>query len=120
LTFAPDTDVEVAAVAAREGGAVEDWQTLVGDLSHVHPSRMGAYVSGVRELGLTSVGPLTDQNSALRFVTLVDRLYDRDVRIVASGAPLDQIFTPEMLRGGYRKKYFRALSRLAAMTAREG
>ena len=45
----------------------------------------------------------------------MDRLYDRDVRVVATGESLGDIFTPDMLRGGYRKKYFRALSRLAAM-----
>jgi cell division protein ZapE len=117
LRFTPAADAQVAAVAAREGGVVEEWRALVADLAHVHPSRMGAYVEGVRELGLTGAGPLADQNAALRVVTLVDRLYDRDVRVVASGAPLDAIFTPEMLRGGYRKKYFRALSRLAAMSA---
>jgi cell division protein ZapE len=38
---------------------------------------------------------------------------------VASGAPLDHVFTAEMLRGGYRKKYYRAISRLVAL-AREG
>ena len=26
-----------------------------------------------------------------------------------------EVFTPEMLRGGYRKKYYRALSRLTAL-----
>lgn len=117
LAFTPATDADVAAVAGAEGAVVEAWNALVADLSHVHPSRIGAYVDGVRTLGLTGIGPLADQNQALRVVTLVDRLYDRDVRVVAAGAPLDAIFTPEMLRGGYRKKYFRALSRLAAMSS---
>lgn len=117
LAFVAADAADVAAVAGTDGGVVEEWGALVADLSHVHPSRIGAYVDGVRTLGLTGIGPLADQNQALRIVTLVDRLYDRDVRIVASGAPLDAIFTPEMLRGGYRKKYFRALSRLAAMSA---
>ena len=65
------------------------------------------------------VAPVTDQAAALRLVVLADRLYDRDVPVVSSGVPLDQVFAEDMLRGGYRKKYFRAISRLVAL-AREG
>ena len=49
-------------------------------------------------------------------MSLVDRLYDADVRVVAAGGSLGEIFPQEMLAGGYRKKYFRALSRLASMS----
>ena len=65
------------------------------------------------------VHPITEQAVALRFVVLADRLYDKDLPIVSSGVPFDQVFTPEMLAGGYQKKYFRAVSRLTAL-AREG
>jgi cell division protein ZapE len=41
------------------------------------------------------------------------------VPVIASGVPLDRLFSEEMLRGGYRKKYFRAVSRLVAL-ARDG
>ena len=58
---------------------------------------------------------LTSQDVALRLVVLVDRLYDNDVPVAASGESLGSIFAPEMLKGGYRKKYFRSLSRLAAL-----
>ena len=57
--------------------------------------------------------------TALRLVVLADRLYDRDVPVLASGVPFDALFPPEMLDGGYRKKYLRAVSRLVALT-REG
>lgn len=116
LEFVSTSADAVAAIAETPGGVVEDWEALVADLAHVHPSRLGAYVDQVHTLGLTDVAPLNDQSSALRVVTLVDRLYDRDVRVVASGASLGDVFPPDMLRGGYRKKYFRALSRLAAMS----
>jgi cell division protein ZapE len=33
-----------------------------------------------------------------------------------SGLPLSGLFTDEMLRGGYRKKYLRAVSRLIALS----
>lgn len=68
---------------------------------------------------LTDVTTVEDQSTALRLVVLADRLYDRDIPVVASGVSFDRLFTPEMLRGGYRKKYFRAISRLTSL-AREG
>jgi cell division protein ZapE len=61
------------------------------------------------------VRQLSDQDVALRLVVLVDRLYDQDVPVAASGESLGDVFSPDMLRGGYRKKYFRALSRLSAL-----
>lgn len=118
LEFVSATPKDVAALATQQGASVADWASLVADLSHVHPSRMGAYLDGIATLGLENVQPLTDQASALRVVTLVDRLYDRDVTVVASGESLGEIFPADMLRGGFRKKYYRALSRLAAMAER--
>ena len=111
----PATAVQLAAVAAAAGGARVAWPALIADIAQVHPSRYGAYVDGVTCLAVDGIAPLEDQNQALRVVALVDRLYDRDVAIAASGEPLTSIFPPEMLRGGYRKKYLRALSRLEAM-----
>jgi cell division protein ZapE len=66
-----------------------------------------------------NVATITEQSVALRFVVLADRLYDKDVPIIASGMPFDELFTPEMMSGGYMKKYYRAVSRLTAL-AREG
>ncbi len=64
---------------------------------------------------ISGVHPVTDQAVALRLVVLADRLYDREIPVLASGAPFDQLFSEEMRRGGYRKKYFRAISRLTAL-----
>jgi cell division protein ZapE len=52
---------------------------------------------------------------ALRTVVFIDRLYDRDIPVFASGVNLERLFSEEMLRGGYRKKYRRALSRVIAL-----
>jgi len=117
LAFSSASDEVVASVAELWGGTVASWHGLVEDLVHVHPSRLGAYVAGVRWLGLLDVEPLTDQSRALRVVSLVDRLYDADVRVVASGGSLGEIFPQDMLEGGFKKKYYRALSRLASMNA---
>jgi cell division protein ZapE len=119
---APDpltSDAVRALTSATPGAAVDDFGSLVTHLSRVHPSRYGALVEGITMLGLTDVRTIRDQAQALRVVVLVDRLYDRDVPVIASGVPLDRLFSEEMLRGGYRKKYFRAVSRLVAL-ARDG
>ncbi|EXG80940.1 cell division protein ZapE [Cryptosporangium arvum] len=106
-------------VAAHPAATVDDWSTLLAHLATLHPSRYGALLDGVEAVGLTGLTPVPDQNTALRVVVLVDRLYDRSLPVFASGTPVDEIFPPEMLAGGYRKKYLRALSRLTAL-AREG
>lgn len=122
LPSAPDP-LDDAALRTRadetSGAVLDDFRTLVGHLATVHPSRYGALVAGVPLLALSDVRTVTDQAQALRLVVLVDRLYDRDIPVIASGAPLDRLFSEEMLRGGYRKKYFRAVSRLVAL-ARDG
>ncbi len=115
----PMADDEVRRSAAREGATLDDFETLVQHLARVHPSRYGPLLDGVQAVHLLGVVPVADQAAALRLVVLADRLYDRDLPVVASGVPFDQVFTPELLRGGYRKKYFRAVSRLVAL-AREG
>lgn len=117
---APLDDATVHALAdAVPGAAVDDFRALLAHVATIHPSRYGALVGGVPLLGLTGVRTVTDQAQALRLVVLVDRLYDRDIPVVASGTPLDELFAPDLLRGGYRKKYFRAVSRLVAL-ARDG
>lgn len=117
----PLTDDEVRQ-AAEGGGAertLDDFGALVEHLGEVHPSRYGPLLDGVDAVHLLDVAPVTDQASALRLVVLADRLYDRDIPVLASGVRFDEVFTPEMLRGGYRKKYYRAISRLVALS-REG
>ena len=115
---APLGDAEVAARVAATGGALDDFDDLLAHLARVHPSRYGALLDGVASVGWQRVHSIDDQMVALRLVVLADRLYDRDVPVYASGAPLGEVFTPALLEGGYRKKYFRAVSRLTAL-ARE-
>jgi len=114
----PLSDVEVAARAAEVPGAtLDDFDELCAHLASMHPSRYLTLIEGVRAVFLTGVRPLDDQNVALRLVSLTDRLYDAGIPVVASGAKLDTIFSDEMLAGGFRKKYLRAMSRLLALTA---
>ncbi|HET6860104.1 MAG TPA: cell division protein ZapE [Streptomyces sp.] len=113
---APYSDEQVTKAAyATEGASLDDFPHLLDHLAKVHPSRYGALTDGVRAVCLTDVRPVADQSTALRLVVLADRLYDREVPVLASGLPFDRLFSDEMLNGGYRKKYFRAISRLTAL-----
>jgi cell division protein ZapE len=99
--------------------AADDFAALVEHLSKVHPSRYRKLIDGLDAVVWQDVHTIEQQAVALRFVVLADRLYDKNLPIIASGKPFDQVFTPEMMAGGYQKKYFRAVSRLTAL-AREG
>ncbi|MCF3964951.1 cell division protein ZapE [Streptomyces fuscigenes] len=116
---APYTAEQVERVArSTRGASLDAFPALLGHLAKVHPSRYGALTEGLAAVCLTGVGPVPDQSTALRLVVLADRLYDREIPVVASGVPFDRLFGDDMLNGGYRKKYFRAISRLTAL-ARE-
>jgi cell division protein ZapE len=104
---------------ASERASYDGFEALLEHLARLHPSRYGAMLTGLDLVCLDRVVPVTDQNQALRLVVLVDRLYDRDLPVATSGVPLDELFPPELLTGGYRKKYLRAISRLTAL-ARQG
>ncbi|MHB1613804.1 MAG: cell division protein ZapE [Actinomycetes bacterium] len=120
-TPAPETaaDSELAELAARVPGAtLDEFDRLLDHLRELHPVRYGALLDGVPLVVLRGVRTVTDQSVALRLVVLADRLYDRDVALVASGAGWDRVFSEEMLAGGFRKKYRRALSRLAWLAGR--
>nr|WP_239069131.1 cell division protein ZapE [Cellulomonas phragmiteti] len=118
-----DADDVRAVVAARDDATLDDFDTLLGHLADVHPSRYGALLDGIDLVGLTGVHRVARQDVALRLVVLVDRLYDRDVPVALAGEATSDaaagadLFTDEMLAGGYRKKYYRALSRLGALAA---
>lgn len=119
---AVSTPEKVAALLARGHGVVTDdsFDALLLHLSRVHPSRYVKLVDGVDTVVLTDVHELTSQTDALRFVAFVDRLYDAQIPVVATGIPIDQVFATDMLAGGYRKKYLRAVSRLIALTTGDG
>ncbi|MEV5985378.1 cell division protein ZapE [Streptomyces sp. NPDC052051] len=113
---APYSDEQVTRAAqATPGASLDDFPSLLEHLARVHPSRYGALTDDLKAVCLTDVRPIPDQSTALRLVVLADRLYDREVPVLASGLPFDRLFSEEMLNGGYRKKYFRAISRLTAL-----
>jgi cell division protein ZapE len=112
----PRTEEQVRARAeARRGATLDDFGALLAHLTTLHPSRYRALVDGVSLVGITHLHPVTDEAAALRLVVLIDRLYDRQIPVAASGVGLDEVFPAEILAGGYRKKYLRALSRMGAL-----
>jgi cell division protein ZapE len=112
----PMTEEELLASYERLPESTYDtFSQVQAHLSHVHPSRYGGLVEGLEAVHVADVRTLTDQVQALRTVVLIDRLYDRDIPVYTSGVPLERLFSEEMLRGGYRKKYQRALSRVIAL-----
>jgi len=116
----PAADLE-SAVAKYSGVITTDrFADVVNHLAKVHPSKYVKLVDGLDAIALTDVRVLTSQTDALRLVAFVDRLYDAQIPILASGTSLDQVFADDMLAGGYRKKYLRAVSRMIALTNGEG
>jgi len=112
----PWDDQAVVELATTSNGAtLDDFDDLLAHLARIHPSRYGALLDGVGLVCLRGVHTVTDQAVALRLVVLADRLYDRSIPVAASGVPLDEVFSEQMRRGGYRKKYYRATSRLMAL-----
>ncbi len=107
-----------AAIASVDGVVtVDDFDAMLAHLATVHPSRYVKVVEDLAGVVFTDVHPLGNQTDALRLVAFVDRLYDAQVRMITTGTPLDQVFPEEMLGGGYRKKYLRAISRMIALTS---
>jgi len=111
------TDYRQRAAAAASGVVSDDaFADLIRHLATVHPSRYVRLIENLSTIGLRDVVTLQDQSAALRFVAFVDRAYDAQIPVRATGRPLDEVFGEEMLAGGYRKKYLRAISRLNALT----
>lgn len=128
ITALPETTVREQA-EATDDATLDHFESLLGHLTTVHPSRYGAMIDDVSAAHVTGMRTIGHHHDALRFVVLIDRLYDRQVPMLVSASegavpaadsdPIAAIFqdlyTPELLRSGYRKKYFRSLSRLASL-----
>lgn len=110
----PDDEVRRRSETTT-ASSYDDFSALLDHLAALHPSRYGGLLDGLELVCLSGVRPVTDQAVALRLVVLADRLYDRDLPVVASGVDLGELFPDDLLRGGYRKKYLRAVSRLTAL-----
>ncbi|SKA85239.1 cell division protein ZapE [Agreia bicolorata] len=112
-------DAAVSAVVQKSASASisrDDFGGLITHLGTIHPSKFVKLIDGIDAIVLDDVAPLHSQTDALRFVAFIDRVYDAQIPIFATGSPLDGVFAGDMMSGGYRKKYLRAVSRLIAST----
>lgn len=117
LEHVPDPlpEKHVDAIAETFDFESIDFSKLTHHLSTLHASRYRFLLLQCGGLGLNNLSTITNQDVALRWVVFIDRLYDQSVPIVYSGETLGNLFADELLRGGYRKKYRRALSRIVAL-----
>jgi cell division protein ZapE len=112
-----DAEVSVRVENAAPGSVSRDrFDELIAHLGTIHPSKFVKLLDGIEAIVLDDVTPLHSQTDALRFVAFIDRVYDAQIPIIASGTPLDEVFAGDMMSGGYRKKYLRSVSRLIAST----
>ena len=117
VVLQPDQYEQAIADQAGSSWVSDDtFADLIAHLAQAHPSRYIRMIDSVSAIGIREVTQLHDQSAALRFVAFVDRVYDAQIPIRATGIPLDEVFPEDMLAGGYRKKYLRAISRLIAST----
>lgn len=109
-------EVEVRqSIGSIPDATYDDFDSLLTHLAKVHPSRYRLLLNGTPAVGIVNAHSLTDQAAALRLVVFVDRLYDLDIDVYLHGVRIADVFASDLLKGGYRKKYFRALSRLEAL-----
>lgn len=113
---APLSQQEFAALLACETRLPVihlEWLELLALLSRYHPIRYGELLRQVGSVYLANLTPLKDQNSALRFVHFVDKLYDLKLGLRISGdIPISELFDASYRHSAYAAKHFRCLSRL--------
>jgi len=120
--------VEADAFAAAEidavlqtlvagGGVVssDEFSALGAHLRVVPPVQVAAALEGLDAVVVRDLAPMENQGTALLFVHLVDEIYDSGLTFVASGCAINELFPASYRKGGYRKKYGRCESRLAAL-----
>lgn len=96
---------------------LDKFSELLGHLAKLHPTKFRKLLSDVGALAISDVFELHDQVAALRLVVFVDRLYEQQIPIRTSGdIAATEVFSKDMLGGGYRKKYLRAVSRIGALS----
>ncbi len=114
----PEYEAAIADAATQGLASDDSFGDLVAHLARVHPSRYIRIIDGLvarrppgRRTAHRSIG-----GAAVRRVHR-PRLRRGDCRSARPGVSLDLVFPDEMLAGGYRKKYLRAISRLVALHA---
>ncbi len=116
--YSPSELEAKVAAADSDGTCVADnsFDDVLTHLGSVHPSTYLRLINGIDVLALRDVHVIMNQTDALRLVAFIDRVYDAQIPIWASGTAISDVFGGDMINGGYRKKYLRCVSRLIALT----
>ncbi len=115
VSFAALDGATADELAGQDRATDDTFPSLLAHLRRVHPVQYGALLDGVETVVVRDMHPLTNQNDALAWVALVDELSDAEVAFAATGCEVGSLFDESFRHGGYRKKYGRCESRLAAM-----
>lgn len=93
------------------------WHELTAFLRDVHPMYDARWLLEVDVIEITGFEPLADSDRAIRFVRFIDRVYDRAVKMRATGAVLapDTILTPIQDQPRFHLHYIRCRSRLTEL-----
>jgi cell division protein ZapE len=95
-----------------------DFSAILSTLAAAHPIRVRRAMSRLASIHIDNLSPITDPHAALRFVYFVDKVYDDDIEFSATASvAITEVFSPSIFRGGDTKKYLRAISRLAELSA---
>ncbi len=89
---------------------------LFAMLRRYHPMHYFELAENLSALFIDNIGQIQDQFDALRFVYLIDKLYDNKVQVYASARiELEHVFPESFYQSAYAKKYWRCISRLKEM-----
>ena len=117
--FTPSNESEIDSLRADENKCLDvDFEELLTFLGSIHQSRYAKVSEQFNGLLIRNVRMINDQFEGIRLVSFIDRCYEAGVRLRFTGEPLGKLFREDHTLGAYRKKYLRALSRLAAMCSR--
>jgi len=117
--FTALTDEEVIRYGpAERTSLLVDFEELLAFLGSIHQSRYAKVAEQFQALLIQNVRQINDQFEGIRLVSFIDRCYEAGVALAFTGSSLASLFREDHVQGAYRKKYLRAMSRLAAMCSK--
>jgi cell division protein ZapE len=117
--FTALTDEELSSYGpAERTSLLVDFEELLAFLGSIHQSRYAKVAEQFQALLIQNVRQINDQFEGIRLVSFIDRCYEAGVALAFTGGSLASLFREDHVQGAYRKKYLRAMSRLAAMCSR--
>jgi cell division protein ZapE len=117
--FTALTDEEVTRYGpAERTSLLVDFEELLAFLGSIHQSRYAKIAEQFQALLIQNVRQINDQFEGIRLVSFIDRCYEAGVALAFTGSSLASLFREDHVQGAYRKKYLRAMSRLAAMCSK--